>query len=112
MRRVPSASLESPPISEKNRIEKFPPQFKFRLSCDTFFLFFLYITKNSIQRFYQVLYPIVDRAAGVDPTNHFQFSLYLGYKYNVSLPLPSLPFSPPLLPSLFFYIPFGDTEDR
>lgn len=109
MHRVSFPRAESPSISEELSVQKFPPslpQFEFRPSCDT--LFFLYISraKNSIRRFY---YQTRILSSAIDPTNHFQFSLYLGYKYDVPSLLSHF-LIPPSLP--VFFIPFGDTEDR
>lgn len=90
---------ESPSISEESSVQKFPPslsQFEFRPSCDTFFFLYISRAKNSIRRFYQTRI----LSSAIDPTNHFQFSLYLGYKYDV----PSLLLSHFLIPPSPFFL--------
>ena len=91
---------ESPSISEESSVQKFPPslsQFEFRPSCDTFFFLYISRAKNSIRRFY---YQTRILSSAIDPTNHFQFSLYLGYKYDV----PSLLLSHFLIPPSPFFL--------
>lgn len=101
-----SIRAESPPIfGQESNVEKFQPfpplsSPNLNLVPDTF-SFFIYQEGRKIRLdvFIRCVSSIVQRRS--IRTNHFQFSLYLGYKYNVFSSFPSLPFSHPL--PFFFY---------
>ena len=103
-----SIPAESPPIfGQESNVEKFQPSLpsspNLNLVPDTF-SFFIYHEGRKIRLdvFIRCVSSIVQRRS--IRTNHFQFSLYLGYKYNVFSSFPSLPFSHPLPFFFFLYL--------